>query len=120
MPRAFVVQENPNFDYSPVREYAEWPPKVVFHPGQVTLRPQSALRHARNVLGDMYPEDYLLLSGDPVMIGICMAVAADLIGTVRALRWDRRSFTYIPIEIDFDEPIETGELDGQESTEGSR
>ncbi len=102
-PRAFLVQDNPTLDFSPLREYAAWPPEVVFDPGQVTLHPQHALKHARTKLQGMQEDDFLLLNGDPVMIGICLAVAAELIGRVKLLRWDRREKIYLPITLDFDQ-----------------
>jgi hypothetical protein len=102
-PRAFLVQDNPTLDFSPLRAYASWPPEVVFDPGQVTLHPQHALEHARSKLKFMQEDDCLLLNGDPVMIGICLAVAAELIGRVKLLRWDRREKIYLPIALDFDQ-----------------
>jgi hypothetical protein len=49
----------------------------------------------------MTRDDFLVLVGDPVMIGLCVAVAAELIGRVRLLRWDKRTLAYFPIEVDF-------------------
>lgn len=101
-PRAFLVQDNPTLDFSPLREYAAWPPEVVFDPGQVTLHPQMALEHARVKLDSMTEKDFLLLNGDPVMIGICLQVAAENLGRVQLLRWDRREKVYLPIALDFE------------------
>ena len=100
-PRAFLVQENPTLDYSPLREHAHWPPIVVFGQGQVTLLPQSALAHARARLQGITEDDFLVLNGDPVMIGMCVALVQELLGRVRVLRWDRREKTYLPVDIDF-------------------
>lgn len=102
-PRAFLVQDNATLDFSPLREYAAWPPEVIYDPGQVTLHPQHAVEIARKKLGSMKPSDYLLLNGDPVMIGISLAIAAELHGRVNLLRWDRREKVYLPIIVDFDE-----------------
>jgi hypothetical protein len=47
--------------------------------------------------------DYLLLSGDPVSIGICFTVAAlNNKGKVRALKWDRIEEKYYPVSIKID------------------
>jgi hypothetical protein len=35
------------------------------------------------------------------MMGLCVAVAVELIGKVKLLRWDRRTLKYFPIEVDF-------------------
>lgn len=99
--RAFLVQDNPQLDFSPLRDYAEWPPLVIFDPGQVTLHPQHAVAVARERLETMNEDDYLLLNGDPVMIGICLTVAVERFKRVRLLRWDRREKIYIPVAVDF-------------------
>lgn len=101
MSTVFVVQDNPKLSYQDARKYgtrliAVFPPRE-----QVELSPQYALAQARKVLDAMQPGDSLVLVGDPVMIGICVNVAAEKIGKVRLLRWDKRDFTYIPVEVDF-------------------
>lgn len=102
LPRAFLVQENPKHDYIPLREFAQWPPLLVFGQGQVTLEPEAAVARARARLAGICRDDYLVLNGDPVMIGICFSVVRELLGVVRALRWDRRELTYVPIDLTFD------------------
>jgi|TARA_R110002167_G_scaffold59449_4_gene168380 hypothetical protein len=45
--------------------------------------------------------DHLLLIGDPAVIGICTAVAADYNqGRVKFLKWDNREYTYYPVEVE--------------------
>tara|TARA_R110000822_G_scaffold270_10_gene1157 strand:- start:877 stop:1233 length:357 start_codon:yes stop_codon:yes gene_type:complete len=44
--------------------------------------------------------DFLLLIGDPAVIGICTAIAADYnYGSVKFLKWDNREFKYYPVEV---------------------
>jgi hypothetical protein len=54
-------------------------------------------------LDDFHPKkDFLLLSGDPVIIGIAFMALAyiwDEGGTFKVLRWDRIEERYIPITI---------------------
>lgn len=102
MPTIFVTHEDPRLDYSPAYKFGE-KMVAVFPPGagQVTLSPQTALGQIRRVLNAMTREDYLVLVGDPVMIGLCTAVAAELIGKVKLLRWDKRALAYFPVEVDF-------------------
>ena len=46
-------------------------------------------------------QDYLILAGDPVWIGIACAVVSDTTGGLfRLLRWDRLSETYQPVLVD--------------------
>ena len=88
MPKVYVTSEVPGLDYQPAYEYGS-ELVAVFPPGQIQLSPQVALYHARTVLRQMTADDYLVLSGDPVKIGICVAVAAELLGEVQMLRWNR-------------------------------
>jgi hypothetical protein len=102
VPTVFVTHEDPRLDYSPAFKWGERM-VAVFPPGagQITLSPQSALANARRVMQTMTREDFLVLVGDPVMIGLCVAVAAELVGRVRMLRWDKRTLSYVPVEVDF-------------------
>ena len=100
MPKVFVTSEDPHLDYTPALDYGE-SVVGVFPPGQVHLHPQIALYRARAVLQSMQPGDYLALVGDPVKIGICVAVAVELIGRVKMLRWNRQTLSYLPIAVDF-------------------
>ena len=54
-------------------------------------------------------EDYLLLIGDPVAIGLSVAIAAEINnGQVNLLKWDRRTSRYLPIMTQ----IKKGEFNG--------
>ena len=47
-------------------------------------------------------DDYLLLSGDPVIIGIALAYASIVNrGKVNVLKWDRLEAKYYPLHINF-------------------
>jgi hypothetical protein len=47
------------------------------------------------------PHDYLLLMGDPVVIGMATMIASQQTGgVVNLLKFDRQSFDYIPVTID--------------------
>ena len=101
MSKAFVVSENQKYSYADLQSFCQEMVPVFRPNSQVTLHPQGALGHARNVLRNITAEDYLVLVGDPVIIGICFAVVAELLGRVRVLKWDKFSMRYVPIEIDF-------------------
>ena len=52
-------------------------------------------------LKDLTSKDYLLLMGDPVLIGIVCAVAGKITNNnFKVLKWDRESAIYIPITIE--------------------
>ena len=51
-------------------------------------------------LKDITSDDYLLLGGDPAIIGVTCSVVSDLTnGQYKLLKWDRQEKTYYPIEI---------------------
>ena len=55
----------------------------------------------RKNLKDFTKQDYILLTGDPAVIGISCAIASDMTnGQFNLLKWDRRELKYYPIEID--------------------
>ena len=52
-------------------------------------------------LKDFNDNDYLLLIGDPAIIGLCCAIAADINnGKFKVLKWDRNDKRYYDLEID--------------------
>jgi len=59
------------------------------------------IEHARRVLDNWQPGDYLLLVGDPTLCGICMAVALESEEEINVLRWDRVNFDYVPLKLNF-------------------
>ena len=59
------------------------------------------IEHARRVLDNWQPGDYLLLVGDPTLCGICMTVALESEEEINVLRWDRINFDYVPLRLNF-------------------
>ena len=52
-------------------------------------------------LKDFNDNDYLLLIGDPAIIGLCCAIASDFNnGKFKVLKWDRIDRKYYDLEID--------------------
>ena len=55
----------------------------------------------RQELKDFNDNDYLLLIGDPAIIAVCGAIAADVNGgRFKVLKWDRNDKRYYDLEID--------------------
>jgi hypothetical protein len=64
-----------------------------FSPGPLILE-------IRNKMKNFTKDDYLLLYGDPALIGVVCSIASDITGgKYKVLKWDRRQLTYYPIEI---------------------
>jgi len=107
-PKVWVVQEMSNHDISGALRFGEiqtlLPASV-----QVAFSPWPVIRTVRRKLQRMGRDDYLLLTGDPVIIGLVCAVAALYNGgRYNVLKWDKRERLYIPITID---TTEKGERD---------
>ena len=59
------------------------------------------IEHARRVLKDWQPGDFLLMVGDPTLCAICMSVALEYDEEINVLRWDRVNFDYTPLVLNF-------------------
>ena len=79
--------------------------QIVRSPGPITYQ-------LRRLLKDFKDEDYLLLSGDPKVIGLAIAVACDINnGKYTTLTWDRQEKMYYPTEFNIHERGEINEQD---------
>lgn len=57
-------------------------------------------RITRNLQEFQANDDYLLLVGDPVLIGLCCAILANLgHKLIKVLKWDNQSRCYLPINL---------------------
>ena len=67
---------------------------------QIILSPGPLIIKLRTLLKNYTSKDYLLLSGDPAIIGVVCSVVSDITnGKYKLLKWDRQEKTYYPIEI---------------------
>lgn len=96
----FVVQENPRRSIHDARRFG--PLRVVYPAeAQVVLDSETPAALAQQRLAGFCDQDFLLLSGDPVLIGICCMVAARVNGgLVPLLKWDRIEQQYYPVVVD--------------------
>ena len=71
---------------------------------QIILSPGPLIFKLRNLLKDYTPHDYLLLTGDPAIIGVaCSIVADNTNGKFNLLKWDKQDRMYYPIKINLHE-----------------
>ena len=67
---------------------------------QIIMSPGPIIFELRRLLKDYNSKDYLLLSGDPSVIGIACSVVSDINnGRFNLLKWDRQEQMYYPLEI---------------------
>ena len=76
--------------------------QMIFSPGPLIFK-------LRKVLKDFTAEDYLLLTGDPAIIGVACSIVSDTTnGSYKLLKWDKQEKRYYPIQINL---YEKGKLD---------
>lgn len=109
MPTIYVVQEMPNHNLAPAMKFGEM--KILLPSyTQIAFSTAPTIRILRNKLRNFTDEDFLLLAGDPVAIGLACSVAAFFNqGRYVALKWDRREHLYIPVKIDVTQKGESDE-----------
>ena len=116
--RVFVIQEiagtkagNPKINIMGASTYSSSGKFKFLLPefSQIIFSPGPLVYKLRQGLKDFKKEDYLLLTGDPAIIGVACSIASDITnGKFNLLKWDKQERRYYPIEIDL---YEKGELD---------
>lgn len=109
MSTVYVVQEMPNHDLAPAMKFGDM--KVLLPSyTQIAFSTAPTIRSLRSKLRTFSDQDFLLLAGDPVAIGLACSVAAFYnSGRFTALKWDRRERLYIPVKIDVTQKGESDE-----------
>jgi hypothetical protein len=68
---------------------------------QIILSPNYVITTLRKMLKDYTSKDYLLLTGDPAIIGVACSIVSDTTnGKYNLLKWDKQERRYYPVEID--------------------
>lgn len=76
--------------------------QMIFSPGPIIFE-------LRRLLKEYCSTDYLLLTGDPAIIGVACSVVSDIThGKYNLLKWDRQERMYYPIAINL---YEKGQVD---------
>ena len=114
-PTVYVIQEipgtqsgKPKINIMGASKYGEFKfllpefSQIIFSPGPLIFKLRQALKDYRT-------EDYLLLTGDPAIIGVACSIVSDITnGKYNLLKWDKQERQYYPIEINL---YEKGEID---------
>jgi|TARA_R110002012_G_scaffold126234_3_gene278076 hypothetical protein len=100
MAKVYAIQEASGKNLLAATNYGELefllPPNT-----NLMFSTESAVSKIRAGLEDFGEEDYLLLVGDPISIGIATHYAAQSSGVVKFLKWDNREYKYFPVSVDF-------------------
>ena len=76
--------------------------QMIFSPGPLIFKLRQGLKNFTS-------DDYLLLTGDPAIIGVACSIVSDITGgKFKLLKWDKQERKYYPIEINL---YEKGEID---------
>ena len=76
--------------------------QIIFSPGPLVYKLRQGLKNFTS-------KDYLLLTGDPAIIGVACSIVSDITnGKFNLLKWDKQERKYYPIEINL---YEKGEID---------
>lgn len=108
MPKVYVVQQamkfdkrssslRPKYDVSSAKRYGEieW----LLSPSAAPFSNESVIEELHQKLQYYTSDDYLLLIGNPALIGFVVAIAAIYsLGHVRVLQWSGKDKRYIDIE----------------------
>ena len=113
--KVYVIQEipgtkegRPKINIMGAAEYGEFVfllpelSQIIFSPGPIIFK-------LRQLLKNYTDKDYLLLTGDPAIIGVACSVASDITGgKYNVLKWDKQERKYYPIKINL---YEKGKVD---------
>ena len=67
---------------------------------QIILSPNYVITTLRQKLKEYTLRDYLLLTGDPAIIGVACSIVSDITnGKYNLLKWDKQERKYYPVEI---------------------
>ena len=102
----YVIQEipgtqagNPKINIMGASQYGQFKfllpefSQMIFSPGPLIYKLRQGLK-------DYKVRDYLLLTGDPAIIGVACSIVSDIThGKYNVLKWDKQERKYYPIEI---------------------
>ena len=77
--------------------------QIIFSPGPLIFKLRKSLARYRK-------RDFLLLTGDPAIIGVACSIVSDITnGKYNLLKWDKQERKYYSIEIDLYESVKIDE-----------
>ena len=115
-PKVYVLQElpgtragSPKINIMSASKFGEFKfllpefSQIIFSPGPLIFK-------LRKLLSQYKTNDYLLLTGDPAIIGVACSIVSEMTnGRYNLLKWDKQDRVYYPIEINLNEK---GKIDG--------
>ena len=104
--KVYVIQElpgtrlgTPKFNIMGASRYGEL---ITLLPesSQIIMSPGPLIFKLRKLLKNFTEDDYLLLTGDPAIIGVACSIVSEITnGKFSFLKWDRQEKMYYPIKV---------------------
>lgn len=95
----FAVQEVEGRNLLPAMDFGEL--EFLLPPtSNIMFASKPATDRIRHGLRNFTEDDYLLLIGDPIAIGVATVFASRNSPTVNFLKWDNRQYKYYPVEVE--------------------
>ena len=106
MNTVYIIQElpgtkvgTPKFNIMGAQKFGTLKTLLPEH-SQIILSPGPLIVKLRTLLKNITPDDHLLLTGDPAIIGVACSIVSDITGgKYKFLKWDRQEKMYYSIEI---------------------
>lgn len=97
----YIIQEVPNRDYSAAEQFGEI--RALLPHEDINANPFRIVLMLDDRLNGLTNQDYLLLTGDPIAIGVAASVAAKKTGGIlNFLKWDRVAQIYHPVRVNLE------------------
>ncbi len=100
MPVIYVPQQSRGKNISAALKYGDSIVECLSQDYQVYANTADTVDKIRDALKDFSAEDYLLLIGDPILIGLTTSLALDRSDSIKVLKWDAQTRTYVPVTLD--------------------
>jgi len=98
MPKVYVIEEPKGKNISSASRFGDL--EVLLPDSEITFSTGLATRLLKRRLMNFTNDDFLLLIGNPISIGLCVGMALRLNnGKAKLLKWDNQDKLYYPIDI---------------------
>lgn len=95
----FITQDSKGKNFLPAKEFGE--PVIMVGPMNLMFGSEKVIGVLKKHLRTYCDSDFLLLAGDPAIIGLATAIAAKYnSGRVNLLKWDRQENKYFVVPVD--------------------
>lgn len=100
-PTCYLIQQDSRKNFTGALEYGSVEPLLEEREELDMFNSRKIIDKLRFGLRNMTEDDYLIVNGNPVSIGLAFAIAAEITGgCFKALKWDNQETRYFVSNID--------------------